>query len=63
MYYISLSLGELILKGKNRQKFVHKLRKDILRVLKDESVEEIYQEMGKIYIKTDKDQIQERVKN
>lgn len=62
MYYISLSLGELILKGKNRQSFVHKLRKDISRVLKDESIEEIYQEMGKIYIKTDKDQIQERVK-
>ena len=61
MYYISLSLGELILKGKNRQSFVHKLRKDISRVLKDESIEEIYQEMGKIYIKTDKDQFLERV--
>lgn len=62
MYYISLSLGELILKGKNRQQFVHRLRKDIARVLKDDSVDEVYQEMGKIYIKTDPSQFEERTK-
>lgn len=60
--YISLSLGELILKGKNRQKFVNQLKRNIRRVLKDEDLGEIYQEMGKMYIETPPDRLEVRMK-
>ncbi|MCD1148029.1 tRNA 4-thiouridine(8) synthase ThiI [Peptoniphilus sp. KCTC 25270] len=50
---ISLSLGEVVLKGKNRQYFIRRILQNIKTVLDGTSYVEIQQEMGKINIEID----------
>ena len=47
---MALSLGELVLKGKNRYKFVNKLISTIKRNLRNLDHGKIYQNMGKVYV-------------
>ena len=47
---MALSLGELVLKGKNRYKFVNKLIFTIKRNLRNIDHGKIYQNMGKVYV-------------
>ncbi len=47
---LSVSLGELVLKGGNRKYFEDKLIRDIRRAIKDIGYSNIYKEQGKIYI-------------
>ena len=47
---ISISLGEVVLKGLNRKYFENKLIDNIKRVLKGLGDFKIYKEQGKIYI-------------
>lgn len=50
---ISLSLGEVILKGKNRQLFIRRINQNIRSVLKGINHGTILQDMGKINIEID----------
>lgn len=47
---LSVSLGEIALKGLNRRYFEDQLIKNMRRVIKDIGFEKIYKEQGKIYI-------------
>ena len=47
---LSVSLGEIALKGLNRKYFEDQLIKQIRRAIKDLGIEKIYKEQGKIYI-------------
>lgn len=47
---LSVSLGELILKGANRKYFEDKLIREMKRAIKDIGYKNIYKEQGKIYI-------------
>jgi thiamine biosynthesis protein ThiI len=47
---LSISLGEIVLKGLNRKYFEDKLIKQIRKAIKDIGFESIYKEQGKIYI-------------
>ena len=47
---ISISLGESMLKGRNRKFFEDKLIRNIKRTLKSKKDYNIYKEQGKIYI-------------
>lgn len=50
---ISLSLGEVMLKGKNRRYFIDKIVSQVKRSIKDIGFNGIYKDMGKIYIEAD----------
>lgn len=50
---LSISLGELILKGLNRKYFEDKLIKQMRRAIRDIGFEKIYKEQGKVYIEAD----------
>lgn len=50
---ISVSLGEIALKGKNRKYFEDKLIGKMKKALRDIGYERFYKDQGKIYIKTD----------
>ena len=52
-WYISVSFGELTLKGKNRHTFEKRAISKILDAISDYKIEEYYQEQGKLYIKAD----------
>lgn len=63
---LSISLGEVALKGLNRKYFEDKLIKNVRRVTREYEIERIYKEQGKIYIeanKVDFPEIIEKVKN
>lgn len=47
---LSVSLGEVVLKGQNRKYFEEQLIKQMKRAIKDIGFEKIYKEEGKIYI-------------
>ncbi|NLW40139.1 MAG: tRNA 4-thiouridine(8) synthase ThiI, partial [Tissierellia bacterium] len=49
---LSISFGEIALKGKNRKYFVDKLISRIKDAIKDFSYERIYREQGKVYVET-----------
>lgn len=49
---ISVSLGELVLKGGNRRYFEDKLISQMKRAIKDIAYEKIYKDQGKVYIET-----------
>ncbi|GFN34226.1 tRNA uracil 4-sulfurtransferase ThiI [Tepidimicrobium xylanilyticum] len=49
---LSISFGEIALKGKNRKYFEDKLISRIKMAIKDMEYEKIYREQGKIYIET-----------
>lgn len=50
---ISVSVGEIALKGLNRNYFESQLISQIIRAIKDIGYEEIYKDQGKIYIEGD----------
>ncbi len=50
---ISISLGEVVLKGQNRRFFVNRILQQIRNVLKDYNYENLRHEMGKIYLDID----------
>lgn len=63
---LSISLGEVALKGLNRKYFEDKLIKNVRNVTRDYEIEKIYKEQGKIYLeanKNDFDGIIAKVKN
>lgn len=62
---VSVSVGEIALKGLNRKYFEDKLVSDIKRSLRDLHLDKVYKEQGKIYIEAPEDnfeQIINRVK-
>jgi len=50
---LSVSVGEIALKGQNRSYFETQLIGQMIRVIKDIGYEEIYKDQGKIYIEAD----------
>lgn len=52
---ISVSVGEIALKGLNRNYFESQLINQIIRAIKDIGYEEIYKDQGKIYIEGNKE--------
>lgn len=54
-YLISVSFGELTLKGDNRKDFENRIIRKIKKAIKDFEIEEFYKEQGKVYIKADKE--------
>ncbi|MGO1581028.1 MAG: tRNA uracil 4-sulfurtransferase ThiI [Peptoniphilaceae bacterium] len=59
---ISLSLGEAILKGKNRRLFVDKIISHVRRAISDINYKKIYKDMGKIYIEADEEFLEDIIK-
>lgn len=53
-YLISVSFGELTLKGDNRSDFENRIIRKIKKAIKDFKVDEFYKEQGKVYIKAEK---------
>ena len=64
---IGISVGEIVLKGKNRRLFEDALISKIRRSLEDIEIEKIYKEIGKIYVElvndVDVDEAIKRIKN
>lgn len=52
---IGISVGEIVLKGKNRRLFEDALISKMRRALKDIKINKIYKEIGKIYIECEND--------
>lgn len=52
---LSISLGELVLKGGNRKYFEDKLIKQIIKAIREFGYDRLYKEQGKIYIEADKE--------
>lgn len=64
-WVISISFGELTLKGHNRRSFEDKARRQIRKATKNFEIESIFQEQGKVYLvgnPADYDAIVEKVK-
>lgn len=59
---LSVSLGELILKGLNRKYFEDKLIKEMKRAIKDIGYKNIYKEQGKIYIEGEEGDFSQMIK-
>ena len=59
---LSVSFGELFLKGKNRNKFFKAAIDNIKRNIKDIGYEEMYIESSKLYIKADKNDFKNLIK-
>ncbi|WP_236785420.1 tRNA uracil 4-sulfurtransferase ThiI [Anaerococcus ihuae] len=59
---LSVSFGELFLKGKNRNKFFKAAIDNIKRNIKDIGYEEMYLESSKLYIKADKNDFDNLIK-
>lgn len=60
-YLISVSFGELTLKGDNRKDFENRIIKKIKKAISEFSFDEFYQEQGKVYIKGDRDYFPEMI--
>lgn len=60
-WYISVSFGELTLKGKNRHTFEKRAISKILAAISDYKIEEYYQEQGKLYIKANVEEFDEMI--
>ncbi len=58
---ISMSLGEIVLKGRNRGYFENKLNQSLRRIIDDKNLK-IYRDRGKVFLDIDKD-IDKMVKN
>lgn len=59
---ISLSLGEVVLKGKNRKYFVNRIISQVKKAITHIGYSEITKDMGKIYIKCDYNNFNEIIK-
>lgn len=62
-WYISVSFGELSLKGRNRGIFEDRAISKILKSVKDFNIESYYKEQGKLYIKAEKEYFDDMIKN
>ncbi len=60
-YLISVSFGELTLKGDNRKDFENRIIKKIKKAIADFEVEEFYKEQGKVYIKANRELFDEMI--
>lgn len=60
-YLISVSFGELTLKGDNRKDFENRIIRKIKKAISNFEVEEFYKEQGKVYIKADKELFEEMI--
>lgn len=60
-YLLSVSFGELTLKGDNRKEFENRIIKKIKKSIEDFDVTEFYQEQGKVYIKADREDFEEMI--
>lgn len=61
-WVINVSLGEVFLKGKNRKNFVSKAIKQMKNGLKEFDIKKIYFEQGKLYVLTNKEDINAVIK-
>ncbi|EFI42591.1 tRNA uracil 4-sulfurtransferase ThiI [Peptoniphilus sp. oral taxon 386] len=59
---ISISLGEVMLKGKNRKNFIDKIVGQVKRAIADIGYEKIFNDMGKIYILADYESFESIIK-
>lgn len=59
---ISVSLGEVVLKGKNRKHFENKLVSQIKKAIIDIGFKSVYKDMGKVYIEADFENFDEIIK-
>ena len=60
-YLISVSFGELTLKGDNRKDFENRIIRKIKKAIENFEVEEFYKEQGKVYIKADRELFDEMI--
>lgn len=60
-YLLSVSFGELTLKGDNRKEFENRIIKKIKKSIEDFDVTEFYREQGKVYIKADREDFEEMI--
>lgn len=60
-YLISVSFGELTLKGDNRKDFENRIIRKIKKAISNFEVEEFYKEQGKVYIKADRELFEEMI--
>lgn len=60
-WYLSVSFGELALKGKNRKTFEDRAVKKIMDSVKDFDIEDHYKDQGKLYIKANKDDFDDMI--
>ncbi|WP_300410938.1 tRNA uracil 4-sulfurtransferase ThiI [Lagierella sp.] len=60
-WYLSVSFGELALKGKNRKTFEDRAVKKIIESVKNYKVDDFYKEQGKLYIKADREDFDEMI--
>ena len=60
-YLISVSFGELTLKGDNRKDFENRIIRKIKKAIADFEVKEFYKEQGKVYIKADRELFDEMI--
>lgn len=60
-WYLSVSFGELALKGKNRKTFEDRAVKKIMDSVKDFDIEDHYKDQGKLYIKANKEDFDEMI--
>lgn len=60
-YLLSVSFGELTLKGDNRKDFENRIIKKIKKAIIDFDVEEFYQEQGKVYIRAERENFEEMI--
>lgn len=60
-WLVSVSFGELILKGKNRKTFFDRAKRNIKRNIKSIGYNDIFMESSKLYIDVDKDKIERTI--
>lgn len=60
-WYLSVSFGELALKGKNRKAFEDRAVKKIMDSVKDFDIEDHYKDQGKLYIKANKEDFDQMI--
>ena len=60
-WYLSVSFGELALKGKNRKTFEDRAVKKIMDSVKDFDIEDHYKDQGKLYIKANKEDFDDMI--
>ncbi|EGY79184.1 hypothetical protein HMPREF9129_1599 [Peptoniphilus indolicus ATCC 29427] len=59
---ISLSLGEVMLKGDNRKTFINKIIGQVKKLTKNFQNVSVYRDFGKIYINCNEEDIDEIIK-
>ena len=60
-YLISVSFGELTLKGDNRKDFENRIIRKIKKAIESFEIDEFYKEQGKVYIKANREFYKEMI--